>query len=104
MGLASTSRVVSVTFLGFLRHVVRAREITIALDAGATVRDLLEALARAHGARFTEAVFRAPGQVHTHLRVFVDEEEARLDDPVARGDSPAAVALLVVPGFEGGSA
>jgi hypothetical protein len=100
---APGSRVVSVKFLGYLRRVAGHREIRVAVDADATVDDLLLALARTHGDEFSQAVFRAPGEVHTHLRVFLDEEEARMTDRVAPGGSPAEVALLVVPGFEGGS-
>lgn len=101
--MATPSRVVSVKFLGFLRRVAGHREISVAVDAGTTVGDLLQTLARTHGGEFTQAVFRAPGEVHTHLRVFLNEEEARMTDPVVPGGSPAEVALLVVPGFEGGS-
>lgn len=100
---APISRVVSVKFLGFLRRVAGCREIRVTVDADATVDDLLRTLARTHGEAFSEAVFRAPGEVHTHLRVFLNEEEARPTDRIAPGDSPAEVALLVVPGFEGGS-
>ena len=102
-GMATPSRVVSVTFLGFLRRVAGHREIRVAMDADATVDHLLQTLVRTYGGDFSDAVFRAPGEVHTHLRVFLNEEEARMSDRVAPGGSPADVALLVVPGFEGGS-
>ena len=97
------TRVVSVKFLGFLRRVAGQREISVAVDPDATVSDLLQALARTYGPDFTESVFRAPGEVHTHLRVFLNEEEAGMTDRITLGGSPAEVALLVVPGFEGGS-
>lgn len=100
--MATTSRVVSVKFLGSLRRVAGHREICVAVDADATVSDLLQTLAHAYGRDFSETVFRAPGQVHTYLRVFLDEEEARMNDRVAPEGSPAEVALLVMPGFEGG--
>jgi len=97
-------RVVSVKFLGYLRRVAGHREIRVAVDADATVDDLLQTLARAHGDEFSQAVFRAPGEVHTHLRAFLDEHDAELDDRVARaGGAATSVAVLVVPGFEGGS-
>jgi hypothetical protein len=101
--MAPPSRVVSVMFLGFLRRVAGHREIRVAVDADATVEDLLQALARTYGGSFSDAVFRAPGEVHTHLRAFLNGEEARMTDRVAPGGSPAEVALLAVPGFEGGS-
>jgi molybdopterin converting factor small subunit len=101
--MATVSRVVSVRFLGYLRRVAGQREIEVAVDTNTTVDDLLQTLARTCGRDFSQAVYRAPGEVHTHLRVFLNEEEARLTDRVAPGDSIAEVALLVVPGFEGGS-
>ena len=100
--MALTSRVVSVKFLGFLRRVAGHREIEVAVGADTTVGDLLQTLARTHGDEFGQAVFRSPGEVHTYLRVFLNEEEARVTDRVAPGGFPAEVALLVLPGFEGG--
>jgi molybdopterin converting factor small subunit len=99
---APTGTVVSVRFLGYLRRVAGHREIEVTVDADTTVDDLLQTLARTHGEEFSRAIFRAPGEVHTYLRVFLNEEEARMTDRVAPGGSAAEMALLVVPGFEGG--
>jgi len=99
-----TSRMVPVKFLGFLQRLTGAREERLEMDEGATVADLLEALAARHGPEFGQAIFRAPGEVHTYLRVFLDEEEAAPSDRLmAEGAEPAAVRVLIVPGFEGGS-
>jgi len=101
--VAPTRRVVSVKFLGFLRRVAGHREISVAVGTDTTVGDLLQTLARTHGDEFSQAVFRAPGEVHTYVRVFLNEDEAQMADRVAPGGVPVEVALLVLPGFEGGS-
>src|SRR3989338_367355 len=73
-------------------------------DEGATVRDLLTLRAARCGPEFAGAIFRAPGEVHTYLRAFLDERDADLGDRVAReGGAHAAAAAPIVPGCEGGS-
>ncbi|MBI1736482.1 MAG: MoaD/ThiS family protein [Candidatus Rokubacteria bacterium] len=91
---------VSVTFLGALRRLAGHREARVALDADATVADLVDTLARTYGRAFSDAVFRAPGELQTSLRVFLDEREAA---PTERVVSAGHVALLVIQGFEGGA-
>ena len=101
--MATTGRVVSVKFLGFLQRLAGHREASVEVAADATLADLLDALARSYGPAFASAIFRNPGEVHTHLRVFVNEEEAQVTDRIVTGGEAAQVAVLVVPGFEGGS-
>jgi hypothetical protein len=74
----------------------------VEIGAGATVADLLARLAANYGPEFAGALFRVPGEVHTHLRVFLDEEEALVTDRIVKAGGAARVAVLVVPGFEGG--
>ncbi|HBH02751.1 MAG: hypothetical protein A2W08_09025 [Candidatus Rokubacteria bacterium RBG_16_73_20] len=89
--------------MGPLARLAGERETRLCVDETATVRDLLTLLAARYGPEFAGAIFRAPGEVHTHLRAFLDEHDAELDDRVARaGGAAASVAVLVVPGFEGG--
>lgn len=95
---------VSVRLLGVLGRVAGERERAVTVDDGTTVLDLLTTLASTYGARFASAVFRAPREVHSHVRVFLGDEVAEMTDRVRRpGGDPAAVRVLVVPGFEGGS-
>lgn len=101
---STATRVVSVTFLGALRRLAGRRETHVAIDADATVADLLETLGQTYGRAFNDAVFRTPGELQTYVRVFLDEQEAAPTDRVVAGGSAGAVALLIVPGFEGGSA
>ncbi len=94
----------TVKFLGFLERLAGRREACVEVDEGATVLDLLRLLGEGYGPGFSTALFRAPGQVQTHLRVFLNEEEAAMTDSLASGDPSAAkVHLLVLPAFEGGS-
>ena len=95
--------VVRVKFLGALARLAGQRETSLAIDADATVADLLETMGRAYARGFGDAIFRAPGELQTYLRVFLDEREAGPADRVVAGGSAGEVALLVIPGFEGGS-
>ncbi|MBI4594153.1 MAG: MoaD/ThiS family protein [Candidatus Rokubacteria bacterium] len=102
--MTGASRVVSVKFLGFLQRLAGRREARVEIEEGATVMDLLAHLADGFGPEFAAAIFRAPREAHAHLRVFLNEEEAGVTDPVpAGGEGPASVAVLILPVFEGGS-
>ncbi len=101
--MAAAGLAVSVTFLGALGRLAGRREATVAVETSATVGDLLASLAATYGPDFAGALFRVPGEAHTHLRVFLDEQEAALTDRIASAGEAARVAVLVVPGFEGGS-
>ena len=95
---------IQLKLMGPLGRLAGERETRLLVDEGATVRDLLTLLADRYGPEFAGAIFRAPGEVHTYLRAFLDERDAELGDRIAReGGAPAAVAVLIVPGFEGGS-
>ena len=95
---------VRVKFLGFLERVAGQRETAVEIDESATVLDLVSTLADRYGTKFSSSVFHSPRQVHTYLRVFVNEAQAALDDPVVRDTRGSAeVRLLLLPGLEGGS-
>jgi hypothetical protein len=95
---------VRLKFMGPLGRLAGHREATVSVEPGTTVAGLLAILAGAYGPAFAAAIFRAPGEAHTHLRVFLNEGEAAMHDRVApEGGAPTEVAVLVVPGFEGGS-
>ncbi len=90
--------------LGPLARLAGRRETICAVAEGATVRDLLLALAARYGPEFAAALLRAPGELHTHVRVFVDGADAEPNDLVGGGTTPAPqVTVLVMPIFEGGS-
>jgi len=101
---SGAGRVVRLRLLGPLARLAGRRETTCAVAEGATVRDLLLALAARHGPEFAAALLRAPGELHTHVRVFVDGADAEPNDLVGGGPTPAPeVTVLVMPIFEGGS-
>lgn len=97
-------RTVRLRLLGPLARLAGRRETTCAVPEGATVRDLLLTVAARHGPEFSAALLRAPGELHTHVHVFVDGVDADPLDPLAAGPAAAAeVTVLVMPIFEGGS-
>ena len=95
---------VRLRLLGPLARLAGRRETTCAVADGATVHDLLMALAARYGPEFAAALLRAPGELHTHVRVFVDGADADPRDPVVTGPTAAPeITVLVMPIFEGGS-
>ena len=101
---SGAGRTVRLRLLGPLARLAGRRETTCAVAEGATVRDLLMALAARYGPEFASALLRAPGELHTHVRVFVDGADADPHDPVVTGPAAAPeVTVLVMPIFEGGS-
>lgn len=93
---------VRLKLLGPLGRLAGQREATVSVDEGATVLELLAALAERWGPAFASAVFRTPGAPHTHLRVFLDDADADVDTRLL-GDG-RGVTVMVLPIFEGGSA
>ena len=95
---------VSVRLLGPLGRLAGQRETRVDVEESATVLDVLTALAARYGPEFSSAVFRAPREVHTFLRVFLGEEDAPVERRVdGAGGAASEIRVLVVPGFEGGS-
>ncbi len=101
---SGAERTVRLRLLGPLARLAGRRETTCAVTEGATVRDLLLALAARYGPEFAAALLRAPGELHTYVRVFVDGADAEPNDLVIAGSAAAPeVTVLVMPIFEGGS-
>jgi len=101
---SGAGRVVRLRLLGPLARLAGRRETICVVPEGATVHDLLMTLAARYGPEFASALLRAPGELHTHVRVFVDGADADPHDPVAVGPAAAPeVTVLVMPIFEGGS-
>ncbi len=99
-----TRRVVLVRFLGFLQRLTDHRETQVEIQGETTVLELLTILGKRYGPDFTSAIFRAPGEVHTYLRIFLDEKEAAPADRVdCDSTTEARMELIILPTFEGGS-
>lgn len=98
------SCIVRLRLFGFLERLAGHRETSIEVRDGATLFDVLSNLAERYGAEFTAAIFRAPHEVQTHLRLFMNERPAEVNDVIAPDVSGATeVLVLVLNSIEGGS-
>ncbi len=89
--------------MGSLAKLAGQREVTLEVEESATCLDLLHHLADRFGPRFSSSLFRAPGELHTYVRVFLNEEEMRsLDRPLPLHDGRPQVAVFVLPAMTGG--
>jgi len=95
---------VQVRFLGFLERLAGNRETLVEVEAESTVMDLLERLGERYGEEFRTGLFRTPGEVHTYLRIFLNNEETQPRDRIT-GDpqQTSKMELIILPIFEGGS-
>jgi hypothetical protein len=97
------SHVVLVKLFGFLERLAGHRDTCVKVEDSTTVFDLLVCLADQYGPEFAASIFRAPQEIHTHLRVFLNEEEAAMHDRIIRGpDTDTEVVVMALPAFEGG--
>ncbi|MBI2822150.1 MAG: MoaD/ThiS family protein [Acidobacteria bacterium] len=95
---------ITVRFFGYLERLAGQRETCLSVQDSATVLDVLTLLSNQYGQKFESAIFRTPREVHTYFRVFINEREAAVDEPVVpTGEGTSRVALLVLPIFEGGT-
>lgn len=98
------SCVVRLRLFGFLERLAGHRETSIEVGDDATLLDVLSDLAERYGAEFAAAIFRAPHEVQTHLRLFMNERQAEVNDPIAPDVSgETEVLVLVLNSVEGGS-
>lgn len=89
--------------MGSLAKLAGQREVTVEVEESVTCLDLLDHLADRFGPRFSSSLFRAPGELHTYVRVFLNEEEMRsLDRPLPLHDGRPQVAVFVLPAMTGG--
>ena len=97
------SRVVRLRLFGFLERLAGHREACLEVEDNATLLHVLLRLAERYGTEFASAIFRAPRQVHTHLRLFMNDEPADVNDPIAAaGNQEPEVMILVLNSVEGG--
>jgi molybdopterin converting factor small subunit len=96
--------VVRLRLFGFLERLAGHRETSIEMGDDATLLDVLSDLAERYGAEFAAAIFRAPHEVQTHLRLFMNDKQAEVNDlitPDVSGETE--VLVLVLNSIEGGS-
>lgn len=98
------SCVVRLRLFGFLERLAGSREASVEVGDNTTLLDLLLDLGERYGADFRSAIFRAPRQVQTHLRLFLNERQAGIDDVIRPdGSGKTEVLVLVLNSIEGGS-
>jgi len=98
------TQAVAVKFLGFLEKLTGQREITLPIEEPATVLDLLNLLSERFGPRFSTSLFRAPEELHTYVRIFVNEEEVEsLNRLLTFQNGLPQVAVFLMPAMTGGS-
>ncbi|MEE8349441.1 MAG: MoaD/ThiS family protein, partial [Acidobacteriota bacterium] len=93
---------VQVRFLGILERLTGQRETQVEIGTDQVILDLLETLCQRYGEEFSSNLFRAPGKVHTYLRIFLDEMEVQPTDGFTP-NSTSKMELIILPIFEGGS-
>lgn len=97
------SQTVAVKFLGFLEKLTGQRELLLQVEEHTTVLALLQRLSEQFGPRFQTSLFRTPQELHTYVRIFVNEEEVpSLDRPLPFRDGRAQVAVFLLPAMTGG--
>lgn len=91
---------VTVRYHNLLRRLTGFAEEALTLSAGASLRDLLEALAHSHGPPLREMLFEPDGRVSLHLVIFHNRQLVRLsqhDATLSDGD-----VLMLFPALSGG--
>jgi molybdopterin converting factor small subunit len=95
---------VKVIFFGLIRRYVSDKNETVELPEGATVGDLIDALAREHGPEFHEHLIDPDGKVKGEVFITVDglnvASQAGLETALAPGSESHIV--LVGPVVTGG--
>ncbi len=94
---------VQVRFLGILERLAGERETTVEISPDGTILDLLEVLCQRYPEEFSSNLFRAPGEVQTYLRIFLDEEEVKPGDGFTSDNLSSKMELIILPILEGGS-
>lgn len=95
---------VRLRLFGFLERLAGHRETNIEVGENATLLDMLSDLAEQYGPDFSSAIFRAPREVQTHLRLFMNEKQAEVHDSIKPDETgKTEVLVLVLNSIEGGS-
>ncbi len=98
---------VEVRFYGFVRDIVGASAgsaLTIEMPTRSTLRELMHALAKNFGEKFSARVLTATGELESNVRVFVgNTQTASLEEPLGNGEeSFAEVKVFVLSATAGG--
>lgn len=58
-----------------LKEVIGVREITLAVDEGSTVKDLMRLLLEKYGSRLKERIVDSSGTIYPHLTILINGRE-----------------------------
>ncbi len=67
---------VEVRFFGFVRDVVSASSVALGIPQSATLRDLLDLLAKRFGERLRERLLTRTGELEANVQLFVGDTQA----------------------------
>jgi molybdopterin converting factor small subunit len=95
---------VRVRFMGDLRAVIEASDLSLKLPRGTRVGELLNSLAERYGDPFAKWLFTSSGELHHSIVVFVNGENIQDIGGLSAGlgEQGDQVEIIMLPMFEGG--
>ena len=94
---------VNVRLFGILNLLSNERLVTLPMAEGATLGDVLTELGKRFGREFMERILRAPGEMHSYCRVFVDNDQVDdLNKQLVVNGSAAEVGMILLLASDGG--
>lgn len=95
---------VEVRFYGFVRDIVATPRFALETPQSATLRNLLDVLAKKYGEKLRERLLTRTGELETNVKVFIgDSQIASLEEPLGEGqNSFAKVKVFVLSATAGG--
>lgn len=102
MATSASSIAVQVKFMGDLPAVVGQRKVSLTLEEGDTVGDLLACLSKRYGDAFTDRVFSGPAKLQHTMVLFVDGEDIKKLGGFAATLGKGEVEVVMLPMFGGG--
>ena len=94
---------ISVSLFGALGAMARARTVSLHLSHGARLGDVLTALAERIGPKFLPAILRETGELKTHMRIYLNDEQVRdLDMELSSAEPAARIHMILMHAGQGG--
>ena len=95
--------IVKVQLFGILGAMTRERLVVLNLSQGSTLGDVLMELGRRFGEGFHDRIFRAPGELFSYCRIFLND--IQVDDLTMKIEAKgpeAEVGIILLMASEGG--
>ena len=64
----------TVKLLGMLGHQMGKRQVTLRVKGGVRISEILQMLVERFGSKFTDAIFREAGELHSYTRIFLNDK------------------------------